>query len=257
MLAEVLKLSARFTPAVAAYWQRLQQRPAFLSALQVQERAAQEQGVPTGLVGRLNATRHAATEPAPAIAAVARQRQGGQRGRGGAPDPRWRHRRHLGLRRHRLRRRDCHRAGAALPGRGRAARADAGLCRGAGRRPPQGLEPPGPRRPGRARHRRALGPGAGPGQAGGGQQDRGLQPAAGRHLLPVPRHRRRPARAPEPRRPGHLRRPAPRRRAHERAHHRAAGRTAAGRRRGLPAVQDLPDHRSASSAPPPPMPTAT
>ena len=27
MLAEVLKLDKRFTPAVAAYWQRLQQRP--------------------------------------------------------------------------------------------------------------------------------------------------------------------------------------------------------------------------------------
>jgi len=48
MLAQVLKLSTQFTPAVAAYWQRLQQRPAFQSALQVQERAAREQGVPTG-----------------------------------------------------------------------------------------------------------------------------------------------------------------------------------------------------------------
>ena len=48
MLAEVLKLSARFTPAIAAYWQRLSQRPAFLSALQVQQRAAREQGVPVG-----------------------------------------------------------------------------------------------------------------------------------------------------------------------------------------------------------------
>ncbi len=48
MLAEMLKLSARFTPAIAAYWQRLSQRPAFLSALQVQERAAREQGVSGG-----------------------------------------------------------------------------------------------------------------------------------------------------------------------------------------------------------------
>ena len=48
MLAEVLKLSPRFTPAIAAYWQRLSQRPAFLSALQVQKRAALAQGVPTG-----------------------------------------------------------------------------------------------------------------------------------------------------------------------------------------------------------------
>ena len=49
MLAEVLKLDKRFTPAVAAYWQRLQQRPAFQSALRVQLQAAKEQGVPTGL----------------------------------------------------------------------------------------------------------------------------------------------------------------------------------------------------------------
>ncbi len=46
MLADVLQLSRQFTPAVAAYWQRLQQRPAFQSALRVQEQAAQEQGVP-------------------------------------------------------------------------------------------------------------------------------------------------------------------------------------------------------------------
>jgi glutathione S-transferase len=48
MLAGVLKLSAQFTPAIAAYWQRLSQRPAFIGALQLQQRAAQEQGVPTG-----------------------------------------------------------------------------------------------------------------------------------------------------------------------------------------------------------------
>ena len=221
---------------------------AAVAASRVPERAAGAgaRGAGAGrayrLVGRLNRSlRDAAAEPAPTFAAVAGQRQAGQRGRGGAPDPRWRYRRHLGLRRHRLRRGDRHRAGAALPGRGRAARADAGVCRRAGRRPPQGAEPPGARRPGRPCHRRALGTGAGPGQAGGGQQDRGLQPAAGRHLLPVPRHRRRPPRAPQPRRPGHLRRPTPRRRANEFAHHRAAGRIAAGRRRGLPAVQDLPD----------------
>jgi hypothetical protein len=47
MLAEVLKLAPRFTPSVAAYWLRLQQRPAFRSALQLQEREAREQGVPT------------------------------------------------------------------------------------------------------------------------------------------------------------------------------------------------------------------
>jgi glutathione S-transferase len=45
MLAETLGLSARFTPAVAAYWQRLQQRPGFQRALQAQEQASREQGV--------------------------------------------------------------------------------------------------------------------------------------------------------------------------------------------------------------------
>jgi len=49
MLAEVLKLDKRFTPAVAAYWQRLQQRAAFQSALRVQTQAAKEQGVPMSL----------------------------------------------------------------------------------------------------------------------------------------------------------------------------------------------------------------
>ena len=48
MLAEVLKLAKRFTPAVAAYWQRLQQRAAFHSALRVQAQAAKEQGVGAG-----------------------------------------------------------------------------------------------------------------------------------------------------------------------------------------------------------------
>jgi glutathione S-transferase len=49
MLAEILKLSPRFTPAVAAYWQRLQQRPAMRRALQRQDDAAREQGVTAGL----------------------------------------------------------------------------------------------------------------------------------------------------------------------------------------------------------------
>ena len=47
-LAEVLKLAKRFTPAVAAYWQRLQQRAVFHSALRVQAQAAKEQGVGAG-----------------------------------------------------------------------------------------------------------------------------------------------------------------------------------------------------------------
>ncbi len=47
MLAHYLDLSGRFTPAVAAYWQRLQQREAFCRALAVQETEARAQGVST------------------------------------------------------------------------------------------------------------------------------------------------------------------------------------------------------------------
>lgn len=47
MLAGHLGLSAQFTPAVAAYWARLQQRPAFQKAMAVQHQAALDQGVPT------------------------------------------------------------------------------------------------------------------------------------------------------------------------------------------------------------------
>ena len=46
MLAQRLGLASRFTPAVATYWERLQQRPAYLRALQSQEAAAIAQGVP-------------------------------------------------------------------------------------------------------------------------------------------------------------------------------------------------------------------
>ncbi len=45
LLARHLGLDAQFTPAVAAYWQRLQDRPALLRALRVEEEAAQAQGV--------------------------------------------------------------------------------------------------------------------------------------------------------------------------------------------------------------------
>jgi glutathione S-transferase len=47
MLASHLGLDAQFSPAVAAYWARLQQRPAFQRALAVQHQAAIAQGVPT------------------------------------------------------------------------------------------------------------------------------------------------------------------------------------------------------------------
>ncbi len=45
MLAKHLGLDARFTPAVAAYWQRLQQRAAYQKALVAQQQAARIQGV--------------------------------------------------------------------------------------------------------------------------------------------------------------------------------------------------------------------
>jgi glutathione S-transferase len=47
LLAQHLGLAARFTPAVAAYWQRLQQRGAYLRARHAQEAAALAQGVST------------------------------------------------------------------------------------------------------------------------------------------------------------------------------------------------------------------
>jgi glutathione S-transferase len=47
LLASHLGLDAQFTPAVAAYWTRLQDRPAFQRALAVQHQAALDQGVPT------------------------------------------------------------------------------------------------------------------------------------------------------------------------------------------------------------------
>jgi glutathione S-transferase len=45
MLAEYLELAGRFTPAVASYWSRLRERPAFLRALHAQDVAATAQGV--------------------------------------------------------------------------------------------------------------------------------------------------------------------------------------------------------------------
>ena len=47
MLASHLGLDAQFSPAVAAYWTRLQARPAFQRALAAQHQAAMDQGVPT------------------------------------------------------------------------------------------------------------------------------------------------------------------------------------------------------------------
>lgn len=45
LLAERLQLDDGFTPAVRAYWHRLQQRAGFQRAMQRQERAAAEQGI--------------------------------------------------------------------------------------------------------------------------------------------------------------------------------------------------------------------
>lgn len=45
LLAEHLGLSQRFTPAVAAYWARMQARPAYQAAMAAQERAARAQDV--------------------------------------------------------------------------------------------------------------------------------------------------------------------------------------------------------------------
>ena len=47
MLAELLGLSERFTPAVAAYWLRLCVRPGFVRALTAQDSAATAQGIST------------------------------------------------------------------------------------------------------------------------------------------------------------------------------------------------------------------
>jgi glutathione S-transferase len=45
LLAQHLGLAVQFTPAVAAYWERLQRRDGYQRAMQSQLRAAGEQGV--------------------------------------------------------------------------------------------------------------------------------------------------------------------------------------------------------------------
>jgi hypothetical protein len=47
MLPQHLGLASRFTSAVKAYWERLQQRDAYIRALRSQEAAALAQGVST------------------------------------------------------------------------------------------------------------------------------------------------------------------------------------------------------------------
>jgi len=47
MVAGHLGLLERMSPSIQAYWQRLQQRPAFIRALAAQHQAALDQGVPT------------------------------------------------------------------------------------------------------------------------------------------------------------------------------------------------------------------
>lgn len=46
LVAEHLELQSRMTPAVLAYWKRLCDRPGFRQAMQAQQTAAHEQGVP-------------------------------------------------------------------------------------------------------------------------------------------------------------------------------------------------------------------
>ena len=124
-------------------------------------------------------------------------------------------------------------------------RPHAGVRGGAGRRQGPRPEPPRARGPGEARDRRPLVAGAQAGQARRREQDRGLQPAAGRDLLPLPRHRRAPRRLAHQGGPAHLRRSAPGRRQDQRAHDRGAGARDGDRRRGVPLLQGLPDHRGA------------
>ena len=47
LLAQHIGLADRFTPAVTAYWERIQQREAYIRALQSQDAAARQQGVST------------------------------------------------------------------------------------------------------------------------------------------------------------------------------------------------------------------
>lgn len=48
MLAEVIGLSAQFTPTVAAYWARLQQRDGYRRAIAHQDQVAKDNDIPTG-----------------------------------------------------------------------------------------------------------------------------------------------------------------------------------------------------------------
>ena len=45
MFAQSNGLAAQFTPAVAAYWERLKQRDGFRKAIAAQDKASAEQGV--------------------------------------------------------------------------------------------------------------------------------------------------------------------------------------------------------------------
>ncbi len=192
---------------------------------------------------RLEGTWHASR---PARSAPPQDRQ---RRRGGAPDPRRRHRRHRRFRRHRLRRGHRGRARGALPrdpGRMRqrlATRAHARLCGRAGRRQGTRAQPLRPCGAGQARRRRPLGAGAQAAGARDAGRDRGLQPAAGRHRPSVSRHRGRQAGHAEPRGPRHLRRPASRRRQGQCTHGGEPRAADADRRRGGAVLQGLPDPR--------------
>ncbi len=77
---------------------------------------------------------------------------------------------------------------------------------GQGRRQGSRAEPPRPQGAGQARDRRPLGPRAQAAGTRGRQPDRGLQPSAGHHHAPVPRHRGGQARPAVARRHRHVRR---------------------------------------------------
>jgi len=53
LLAQFIGLDAKFTPAVATYWQSLKARDGFKKAMDKQEKAGREQGVENRL-GRLS-----------------------------------------------------------------------------------------------------------------------------------------------------------------------------------------------------------
>ena len=130
-------------------------------------------------------------------------------------------------------------AGGAIPADRHPAGSDAGVHRGTGKPGGAGLGPVVLRGVAQAGYRRPLGDVGRARQDGRGEQDRRLQPAAGCHRAAVSRYRRGKAGAADPGWPGHVRRPAQRRREDQRTHHRRPGRVDDGRRSGVPVLQGI------------------